>query len=102
MYVALLATTILAISGSVLGQGPFCSEADRFGHSTVTPNTGLVGGQVRRRAFSQPQPCPNCFQIITITSNFTCSHVKGIYPSEVNYVLANIVRVQEIATRICR
>jgi hypothetical protein len=102
MYAALLATTILAISGSVLGQGPFCSEADRYGHSTVTPNTGLVGGQVRRHACSQPQPCSNCLQTITITSNFTCSHEKGIYPSEVNYVLANIVRVQAITTRIYR
>jgi hypothetical protein len=93
MHATLLTATILAISGSVLGQGPFCSEADRFGHSTVTPNTGLTGGQVRQCTCSQAQSCPNCLQTITITSNFTCSHVKGIYPSEVNYVLANIVRV---------
>jgi hypothetical protein len=38
--------------------------------------------------------------VITITSNFTCSHAKGIFPSEVNYIIANTVRARAIRMRM--
>jgi hypothetical protein len=108
MYTTLLATTLLAISGSALGQ--YCFEAGRNGFTTVTPSTGLTVGQVRGRPFSHPRPFLDSqpgFQTFTITSNFTCSHQKGIVPSEVNYLLENTVRARSgrahtvLANSIC-
>jgi hypothetical protein len=54
MHATLLATTLLALSGSAVAQAGFCPEAARFGFSTVTPSTGLTGGEVRRRGRSRP------------------------------------------------
>jgi hypothetical protein len=59
MYATLLATTLLAVAGSALGQGAYCAEAGRFGFSTVTPSTGLKGGAVCERVPSRPRPCPD-------------------------------------------
>jgi hypothetical protein len=93
MYATFLATTLLAISSSALGQ--YCAEAGRNSFTTVSPSTDLTVGQVRGRPLSHSRPFLDLqpfFQTFTITSNFTCSHQKGIIPSEVNYLLENTVR----------